>query len=236
METTSMTAPAATQSKNQVLIDEHRVSTNFFKSDKIFRNYLKSGISGEGSSYMHDKLELQGAEAAGIMNELSLLADKNGPELVKRDHLGEDINDIRFHPSYSELLKIAVKSEMFRVKWEPELMKRFKGETHRLGFAASYLYAMSELGLYCPLCMTDGVARLLNLFAEEEDKNRLLKHIYTNNVNDFYTGAMYLTEKTGGSDVGANLTTATLKEGKYYYLNGEKWFCSNANEIGRAHV
>ncbi|MBW8051953.1 MAG: acyl-CoA dehydrogenase [Cytophagales bacterium] len=222
--------------KNQVLSDDYKVSANFYKSDKIFRSYLKNEISQQGNAYFQDKLNQQGEESAGRMNELSLLADKNGPELIKRSPLGENINEIRFHPSYHELLKIAVRSEMFRVKWEPGLRKRFLGETHRLGFSAGYLYAMSELGLYCPLCMTDGVARLIDLFGEEEDKERLLKHIYTDDVDELYTGAMYLTEKSGGSDVGANLTKATHlprhrrgKTGKYYQLNGEKWFCSNAN-------
>ena len=220
---------ASGEIKNQVLSDDYQVSANFYKSDKIFRNYLENELSPEGNNYMRDKLERQGEEAAGRMNELSLLADKYGPELVKRNALGETIDEIRFHPSYWELLKIAVQSEMFRVKWEPDLKKRFTGELHRLGFSASYLYAMSELGQYCPLCMTDGVARLIGLFAEDEDKERLLKHIFTDDVNEFYTGAMFLTEKTGGSDVGANLTTATHIDGKNYKLNGEKWFCSNAN-------
>ncbi|MCX7934823.1 MAG: acyl-CoA dehydrogenase family protein [Planctomycetota bacterium] len=40
---------------------------------------------------------------------------------------------------------------------------------------------------------------------------------------------MFLTEKAGGSDVGANQCTARRKDGHWYLLNGEKWFCSNAN-------
>ena len=88
---------------------------------------------------------------------------------------------------------------------------------------------MSEMGIYCPLCMTDGAARIIDLFAEETDKNRILPHIATNDSDAFYTGAMFLTEKSGGSDVGANLVTATYYKDDYYYLNGEKWFCSNAN-------
>ena len=40
---------------------------------------------------------------------------------------------------------------------------------------------------------------------------------------------MFLTEKAGGSDVGANLVRAEQIEGDLYRLNGEKWFCSNAN-------
>lgn len=228
MDTTTAATRYPTE-KNKVLSKEFKPSDNFYKSDRILRHYLQHNVSKEGFDYMQDKLLYTGSEAAGSMNELSLAADKNGPVLIKRNFFGETINEIRFHPSYNELLKRAVNSEMFRVKWEPTLRKKFLHETHRLGFASGYLYAMSEAGQYCPLCMTDGVARLIDLFCEEDDKTRLLAHIYTDRVEELYTGAMYLTEKTGGSDVGASITTATYQDGKHYLLNGEKWFCSNAN-------
>jgi alkylation response protein AidB-like acyl-CoA dehydrogenase len=215
--------------KNQVLQTDYSVSNNFFASDIILQHYLKKNISAAGWQYMQDKWRQTGEAAAGKMNEWSLLADKFSPELIKRNHLGEAIDEIRFHPAYNKLLKIAVASEMFRVKWEPSLRKQFDKEKHSLGFASGYLYAMSESGQYCPLCMTDGVARLIDIFCEEEDKQRLLPHIYTDAVKDLYTGAMFLTEKRGGSDVGANIVTAEKIRDKLYYLNGEKWFCSNAN-------
>jgi acyl-CoA dehydrogenase len=59
---------------------------------------------------------------------------------------------------------------MLRVKWEPTFREKFKEERHSLGFTTGYLYAMSESGQYCPLCMTDGAARLVDLFCDEEDK------------------------------------------------------------------
>lgn len=229
MKTNVSAAPKYPQEKNIVLNTNFRISSNFFNSDKIFKNFLKKNTSSGGFSYMLDKLELTGKEAAGKMNELSMLADKSGPELVKRNSLGETINEIRFHPAYWDLMKIAVKSEMFRVKWEPSLRKTFDNEKQLLGFGSAYLYSLSECGQFCPLCMTDGVARLIDLFCNEEDRVRLLAHIYTDNAADFFTGAMFLTEKTGGSDVGANIATATHLEGENYLLNGEKWFCSNAN-------
>lgn len=216
------------QHKNKVMGD-YRLSKNFYHSDKILRNYFKHNVSAAGYAYMQDKLEYTGAQAAGIMNELSMQADKNGPELIKRNFTGENIDKISFHPSYWELMKIAVKSEMFRVKWEPSLQQQFNAEKQRLGFASGYLYAMSESGQYCPLCMTDGVARLIDLFCREEDRERLLPHIATNDAADLYTGAMFLTEKTGGSDVGASITVAEHIDDDVYQLNGEKWFCSNAN-------
>lgn len=40
-------------------------------------------------------------------------------------------------------------------------------------------------------------------------------------------GAIFLTERQGGSDVGAIETTAELAEDGTWRLDGEKWFCSN---------
>lgn len=215
--------------KNRVLKEDAKVSENFYSSDLILRNYLEKNMSEEGLTYMQDKLNRQGKESAGRMNELSLLADKNGPQLVKRNSYGETINDFRFHPAYWTLRDIAVESEMFRVKWDPILRSKFNNERHSLGFSSGYLFAMSEAGLYCPLCMTDGAARLIDMFCDEDDKKRLLPRIYTSNPEELYTGAMFLTEKTGGSDVGGNIVAATKKKDKEYLLNGEKWFCSNTN-------
>jgi acyl-CoA dehydrogenase len=215
--------------KNNILLTNRKVSDNFFISDRILQHYLKKNISVTGREYMQTKWRQTGELAAGKMNEWSLQADKFSPELIKRNQLGETINEIRFHPAYDELLKVAVASEMFRVKWEPALRKQFDEEKHQLGFTSGYLYSMSEAGQYCPLCMTDGVARLIDIFCEQEDKLRLLPHIYTDAANDLYTGAMFLTEKRGGSDVGANIVTAAKIKDKLYHLTGEKWFCSNAN-------
>lgn len=212
---------------NSVLEQDFAVSQNFFESDLILKHFVKKFFSQEGQAFMHAKLQRLGQQAAGEMNPLSLAADKQGPVLVKRNFYGENINEVDFHPAYKRLTEIAVESAMFSVKWEPSSRKRFQKERHRLGFAAGYLFAMSESGLYCPLCMTDGVARLIDRYCEQTDKDRLLPHIYTENAQDLYTGAMFLTEKAGGSDVGANLVTAQQYWEQYYLLNGEKWFCSN---------
>lgn len=217
--------------KNEVLLDSFRQSENFYKSDLIFQHYFANNFSSSAKNYIDSKLNNIGEKAALVMDKLSLLADKNTPQIIKRDFLGRTINQIAFHPSYQEMLKIAVEGEMFYTKWAPEMQKKYLGELNHLSFSISYFYAMSECGLFCPLCMTDGVATLIDKFCTEEDKNRLLPKIYTKNTEEVFTGAMFLTEKRGGSDVGANIASATPIKGNeaYYHLNGEKWFCSNAN-------
>jgi len=215
--------------KNQVVDNTFQSSRNFFESDLILKEYLNRKLSSEGLNYMKPILTKTGRSAAQKMDELSLDADKNGPELIKRNFFGDTIDQVKFNPAYDRLMQIAVDSEMFKVKWEPQLKQKFSKELHSLGFSSGYLYALSEIGQYCPLCMTDGVARLIDLHCSEEDKKRLLPHIHTTELEEFFTGAMFLTEKSGGSDVGRNLVKAKKQSEGSYLLSGEKWFCSNVN-------
>ncbi|NBC03331.1 MAG: acyl-CoA dehydrogenase [Bacteroidetes bacterium] len=215
--------------ENHVLGEEAVFTSNFYESDKILRSYLKRAALAESLAYMDDKLTTLGMKAASLMDVLSQDADKYGPKLSKRTPYGENIDRIDFHPSYWLLLEIAANSEMFHVKYDPELKKKFSSDRHKLGFAAGQIYAMSELGQYCPLCMTDGAAYIIERHCSEEDKDRLLPKLSSRKGRDFYTGAMFLTEKAGGSDVGANRAKAVRSDSDYHTIVGEKWFCSNAN-------
>ncbi|MFA0961641.1 acyl-CoA dehydrogenase family protein [Roseivirga sp. BDSF3-8] len=215
-------------SKNKVLHD-YSPSLNFYRSDVIFRHVISKELKPGTLEEINDRLEELGERAATEMDALSLQADKHGPELVKRNFLGETVDEIRFHPAYESLTRLAVKSGMFSLKWDPQYRERFGPERHRVGFAPGFLFTLVENGLYCPLCMTDGAARLVDKYCADEDRERLMPHIWTENAEDLYTGAMFLTEKAGGSDVGANLVKAVHEKDDYYRLYGEKWFCSNVN-------
>jgi len=215
--------------KNQVLTDDYHSSSNFFKSDLILRTYLQKHLSENAYHYMKDKLRWMGDVAANEMDDLAQEADKNSPILRERSKLGETVNEVQFHPAYWELMDIAAQSEMFYVKYHPEMSGEFEKVRNQLGFSVGQLYAMSELGQYCPHCMTDGAAFLIEQYASEDEKDRLLPRLGAKDSEKLFSGAMFLTEKSGGSDVGANLSEAEQIQGRKYRLNGEKWFCSNVN-------
>lgn len=215
--------------KNKVLTDDYRTSDNFFKSDQILRAYLQRHLEKETHQYLQAHLERLGKRAATQMDALSLKADKHSPVLKKRNKWGQDVDEVEFHPAYWKLMDIAAESEMFYLKYHSDMSGKFEGQRHQLGFALGQLYGMSEIGQYCPHCMTDGAAFLIEQFGDEKDKERLLPNLCARNGEDLFSGAMFLTEKSGGSDVGANLCTAEQMDGDKYRLNGEKWFCSNVN-------
>lgn len=215
--------------ENKVLADDYRSSNNFFESDRILRSYLEKYLPENALQYMQRSLLQLGEKAANTMDELSRQADRHPPQLNKRSKFGEDIDEVVFHPAYGELMGIAAESEMFFVKYHPDKKEAFTDVRHQLGFAAGQLYGMSELGQYCPHCMTDGAAYLIERFASDEEHQRLLPQLGAREAAKLYSGAMFLTEKSGGSDVGANMCRASQIEDDLYRLNGEKWFCSNVN-------
>lgn len=214
---------------NVVNEESYVPSKNFFVSDKILVHFLQKEFSDEVWALMQAKLSKLGKVAATCMDELSMTADKNPPKLVKRDLFGRDLDKIVFHPAYKELLKIAVDAGVLGVKWDPAFKRDYPQYRHRMGFSLAFIYGMAESGLSCPLCMTDGAASVLEKYADPEDSDRILEHIYATDSEKLYTGSMFLTEKSAGSDVGACQVSAAHIEGKKYLLNGEKWFCSNAN-------
>lgn len=216
------------QPRNKVLTDDYRRSTNFFASDLILQAYLERHLF-EGEEGMLKNLHRQGKISANIMDHLAQRADNNPPRLKKRTPLGEDINEVEFDPAYWRLMDIATTSEMFYLKYHPDKRGEFTGRRHQMGFAVGQLYAMSELGQFCPHCMTDGAAFLIEEYGSDMDKQRLLPRLGARSGRELFTGAMFLTEKSGGSDVGANLCSAKKLQGEQYRLNGEKWFCSNVN-------
>lgn len=214
---------------HHVLQPGFRRSENFYRSDRGLQELWKKVFPQEIWMRMEPLVESMGSTAACRMDALAREADRYPPELVPRNWYGEDIQEIRYHPAYWQLMDLAVQSGMFRIKWAPTLRQQFTRYRHAAGFAIGFLYAMAENGLYCPLCMTDGAALLIDKYGNKDDQERLLPRIYTDDPRQFITGAMFLTEKAGGSDVGANRCTARHAEGVWYRLNGEKWFCSNAS-------
>src|SRR5260370_536627 len=91
------------------------------------------------------------------------------------------------------------------------------------------------LAVFRPVSMTDALARALERYASEPLKRRFLPSLTALTMAELQEGAMFLTEKQGGLDVG--LTATVAKPRSYaqagfqpeWELWGDKWFCSNVS-------
>ncbi|MFN8558556.1 MAG: acyl-CoA dehydrogenase family protein, partial [Dehalococcoidia bacterium] len=105
---------------------------------------------------------------------------------------------------------------------------------HALKYALSYVLVQSEFGLFCPVNMTDSLARVLRLYGDERQHHVHVARLTETNLDRLQQGAMFLTERSGGSDVGASSSVARVAGPDapprlLWRLWGDKWFCSNVS-------
>ncbi|MDF2696551.1 MAG: acyl-CoA dehydrogenase, partial [Labilithrix sp.] len=96
---------------------------------------------------------------------------------------------------------------------------------------ASLFYLLAhagEGGHACPVVCTAGLVRALKTHGSDELGERFLPPLLDTDYDQAERGAQFLTERHGGSDVGANRVEA-IPDGAGWRLHGEKWFCSVAD-------
>lgn len=206
---------------------------NFFDADENFKNLMQRHL-GKNYRWAEKALHRVGEITGSKITGLSAAANKYRPVLKQYDQNGNRVDDVEYHPSYLEMKKIS--SELGLTGWNENKENKKKGHTAGRVFllGMGYIFSQGEAGLYCPLCMTDGVVRILRKFGSKEQQKKYIPRLASMNPETFFTGAMFLTEKQGGSDVGAATTKAVFAGksnggDKAWKLYGDKWFCSNVD-------
>ncbi|MBI3268355.1 MAG: acyl-CoA dehydrogenase family protein [Planctomycetes bacterium] len=201
---------------------------SYWEADPVLRDSLRRRLPERTLAAIRPEFEALGRSAAREVAPLAAVADRCPPRLVTHDPCGDRIDAVEYHPAYREMERIAYGSGIVAVKYEPAADPSFRAHRHSLGFALGYLFGQAECGLFCPVCMTDGVARVLERSASQDLARLHLPRLASRTLDRLYRGAMFVTEKAGGSDVGATETRA-VPASDGWRLHGEKWFCSNVD-------
>ena len=190
------------------------------RDDPLLLRFLGRRLPPGARKEMEARLGALGRAAPREVDPHARLADAHPPALTPEGALA-------FHPSYARLQALAREHRVFTQAWHP--LGELERGTRLATFALGYLYAQAECGYYCPACMTDGAAWVLERHAPDTLAPALVPRLVQDDPAGAYEGAMFLTEKTGGSDVGATTTTARpAGDGRTWLLTGDKWFASNA--------
>jgi acyl-CoA dehydrogenase len=202
---------------------------NFFEEDRNLWFVLGMRLAQEDRALALPLLREEGEVAGGELDRLARVADKNPPALVQYGARGERIDEVVYHPAYREMERIAF--ERFRlaaISHVPGLFGWSGVVPKTVKYALSYVLIQSEFGLFCPVNMTDSLVRVLNKFADAEVRDRYVPRLTASRLEDLYQSTQSMTEKAGGSDVGATETIAVREDGAWR-LYGDKWFCSNVS-------
>lgn len=200
---------------------------NFFEEDHNLKFLLHRYLSSEEFKCAEPNLSKLGADAGSKLDQLSRTADKHTPELISYNSKGERIDEIEFNNAYLQMEQMGYgKYSLVAMSHKEGVLGWPKEFPYVLKYAFWYLFAQSEFGLLCPMSMTDSAARILEKFASPSMQEKYLPLLTSTDMDEFWTAAQFMTEKQGGSDVGANTTTATYV-GDHWEISGDKWFCSN---------
>jgi alkylation response protein AidB-like acyl-CoA dehydrogenase len=202
---------------------------NFYAIDRGLRDLLRIYLEPNDFRRLESHFDRLGALAGGHLDELARAADKHPPVLNARDRFGRDEDWIDYHSSYREMEKTAFGDFQFHAM------------SHRAGtlgmdrplpavakYALQYLFVQAEFGLMCPISVTDTSIHLIRKFASAELQGYLLPKMLSGDVATMWKGTQFMTERSGGSDVGAIETIARYENGEWR-LFGDKWFCSHAD-------
>jgi len=202
---------------------------DFYAADHGLRDLLALYVPADVRATLEPHWARLGKLAGGRLDELARIADRHGPVLHARDRYGRDEDWIEYHPAYREMEAIAFGDFQFHAM------------SHRAGvlgmdrklptvakYAFQYLFVQGEFGLMCPISVTDTSIHLIRTFASPELQDYLLPRMLSADLASLWKGTQFMTEKAGGSDVGAIETVARDRDG-VWRLHGDKWFCSHTD-------
>jgi acyl-CoA dehydrogenase len=194
-----------------------------FSTDRVLRSYLARTFTDADA---RRALEGSLAELSSVvLRELDPLqrADRgNEPSLTAWDPWGHRIDRIEVSPLWKRAKAIAAERGLIATGYE-----RAHGDLSRVAqFAAVYLFAPSSDVYTCPLAMTDGAARTLLAHGHAELIARAIPRLTARDPALAWTSGQWMTERTGGSDVGLSETVARPLEDGRWALSGTKWFTS----------
>lgn len=194
---------------------------NQFDDDRVLKSYIARTFSGDARRDVELELREMG-EVARRFYKFQLEDRLNVPALTQWDAWGKRVDKIEVSPLWREAAKIAATNGVVATAYE-----RKHGELSRAHqFALVYLFDPSTDVYTCPLAMTDGAAKTISSHEDQRVKERALPRLLSRDPNTAWTSGQWMTERTGGSDVGLTETIARPAENGLYRLYGTKWFTS----------
>lgn len=223
--------PFSTDEKSQRYATENyggAVGLNWYLTDPTLQFTMAYYLEPEELALAERHLTRIGELMGGPVARWAEETDRNPPRLQRYDRWGHDISEVVMPASFTQS-KRAVLDAQRALRTEAREAKMSSSLTM---FASNYLLNQADIGMGCALGTGGGMVQSLVAAYAPPD---VAEHVAAKFASGEWAGetAQLLTERTGGSDLGALETTAR-RVGDAWLLNGFKWFASNC--AGQAFV
>ena len=193
---------------------------NQFDDDPMLGDLLCRILPDEIARQITPELRELG-DLAVRLRDLQQADRLNEPVHTPWDPWGNRIDHIEVTPLWKEAARLAAVHGMVAAGYEPTFGEHARAHQ----FAIVHVLAPSLDTYSCPLAMTDGAARTLLEAGNAALVDRAVPRLTTRDPARMWTSGQWMTERTGGSDVGLTQTVAR-KDGDTWRLSGTKWFTS----------
>ena len=205
---------------------------NWYLTDPTLQFAMAYYLQPEDLEFAERHLTRIGELMGGPVARWAEETDRNPPRLERYDRWGHDISQVVMPASFTQS-KRAVLDAQQALRTEARAAKVSSSLTL---FASNYLLNQADIGMGCALGTGGGMVQSLVAAYAPAD---VREHVLAKFASGEWAGetAQLLTERTGGSDLGALETTARRaagQNGDAWLLNGFKWFASNC--AGEAFV
>lgn len=199
-------------------------SPHAWSGDWLLRSVLRHRLPDEVLQDIEPALLAMETLAAGPLAQLQAADRALEPVLTRWDAWGNRIDRIGVTPLWQAAERIAAQHGLVAIACE-----RQHGRWSRLHqFSLVHLFHPVSDMYTCPLAMSDGAARALLDADNAALIGRALPHLTSRDPESFWTSGQWMTESTGGSDVGASQSRAVRTSDGSWRLYGWKWFTSAA--------
>ncbi|OBF88479.1 DNA alkylation response protein [Mycobacterium sp. 852002-51163_SCH5372311] len=208
------------------------VGLNWYLTDPSLQFLMAYYLRPDELAFAEPHLTRIGELMGGPVARWAEETDRNPPRLERYDRWGHDVSRVVMPASFT-----ASKRAVLDVQRTLRAEARSAGLSSSLPmFASNYLLNQADIGMGCALGTGGGMVQsLVAAYAPADVRD----HVLAKFDSGEWAGetAQLLTERTGGSDLGALETTARRvsgEKGEAWLLNGFKWFASNC--AGEAFV
>ncbi|MEO6968334.1 MAG: acyl-CoA dehydrogenase family protein [Rhodanobacteraceae bacterium] len=197
---------------------------NQYREDRVLRSYLRRVLPPQQLHAAEGALDALGEHAAHTWRRRTTSA-REEPRLIRWDAWGARVDRIELTRTWREGPGIAARHGLIATGHDPSLGAHARVQQ----FALVYLYHVASEFYTCPLAMTDGAATALKAAGDHALNERALPRFLSRDPARFWIAGQWMTENTGGSDVGNTETVAHHDERGGWRLSGRKWFTSAIN-------
>ncbi|CDU23725.1 uncharacterized protein SPSC_02354 [Sporisorium scitamineum] len=201
---------------------KHALSTS--EIERLFNSLTAFGKKVEG-------------EYADIASTLD--SPQHEPTLVQYDAWGQRIDKLVTGEGWKRLKGVCAEEAIVAESY-PRGEAKNGGGRDKIGkharlfaFVRSVMFAPVSKVVLCPISMTDGAVRVLELFGTDKQKRDNIPKLCSTDPRTAWTAGQWMTERPGGSDVSRTETVAKPLDpskkpeaGDPFVISGFKWFSS----------